>query len=111
MILVLPTPAMFGVKVFSDELDRVVARYGIEVHLNSEVTEIDGAAAGRSSPTTRAGTKEAIQLRLHARRAAAVGAGLAQGHAAGRPGQPERLRRGRQAHPATRALPGRLRAR
>lgn len=30
-LMVLPTPGMFGVKVFSDELDRVVADYGIEV--------------------------------------------------------------------------------
>jgi sulfide:quinone oxidoreductase len=41
IVLVLPTPGMFGVKVFSDELDRVVARYGIEVHKNSELVEVD----------------------------------------------------------------------
>lgn len=40
-ILVLPTPAMFGVKVFSDELERVAARYGIEVRTASEAIEID----------------------------------------------------------------------
>lgn len=40
-VLVLPTPAMFGVPVFSKELDKVVKRYGIEVRLNSEVTGID----------------------------------------------------------------------
>ena len=43
VVLVLPTPGMFGVKVFADELERVVARYGIEVHKNSELVEIDGA--------------------------------------------------------------------
>lgn len=43
VVLVLPTPGMFGVKVFADELERVVARYGIEVHKNSELIEIDGA--------------------------------------------------------------------
>jgi sulfide:quinone oxidoreductase len=60
VVLVLPTPAMFGVPVFSKELERVVARYGIEVHLNSEVTEIDGE--GRSVVVTdnAAGTKAAI---------------------------------------------------
>jgi sulfide:quinone oxidoreductase len=42
VVLVLPTPGMFGVKVFSDELERVAARYGIEVHKNSELVEIDG---------------------------------------------------------------------
>lgn len=41
IILVLPTPGMFGVKVFSDELERVVAHYGIEVHKNSEVTTVN----------------------------------------------------------------------
>ena len=61
VVLVLPTPAMFGVKVFSDELERVVARYGIEVHLNSEVTEIDGD--GRSAVVTdnAAATKETVR--------------------------------------------------
>lgn len=41
IVLVLPTPGMLGVKVFSDELERVVARYGIEVHKNSELVEVD----------------------------------------------------------------------
>jgi sulfide:quinone oxidoreductase len=41
VVLVLPTPGMFGVKVFSDELERVVARYGIEVRKNCEVTAVD----------------------------------------------------------------------
>jgi sulfide:quinone oxidoreductase len=41
VVLVLPTPGMFGVKVFADELERVVAKYGIEVHKSSEVTAID----------------------------------------------------------------------
>ncbi|PCC24698.1 pyridine nucleotide-disulfide oxidoreductase [Glutamicibacter sp. BW78] len=44
MVLVLPTPGMFGVKEFSDELDRVVADYGIEVRFSSEVTSIDAEA-------------------------------------------------------------------
>jgi sulfide:quinone oxidoreductase len=41
VILVLPTPGMFGVKVFAEELERVVAKYGIEVRTNSEVTTVD----------------------------------------------------------------------
>ncbi len=41
VVLVLPTPGMFGVKVFSDELERVVARYGIEVRKSSELVEVD----------------------------------------------------------------------
>jgi sulfide:quinone oxidoreductase len=41
VVLVLPTPGMFGVKVFADELERVAARYDIEVHTNSEVTTVN----------------------------------------------------------------------
>ncbi len=41
IVLVLPTPTVFGIPVFAKELERVVARYGIEVRLNSETTEID----------------------------------------------------------------------
>jgi len=41
IVLVLPTPGMFGVKEFSDVLEQVVARYGIEVHKNSELVEVD----------------------------------------------------------------------
>ncbi|WP_301122560.1 NAD(P)/FAD-dependent oxidoreductase [Mycolicibacterium fortuitum] len=41
IVLVLPTPGMFGVKVFADELERVVARYNIEVRKNSEVTAVN----------------------------------------------------------------------
>lgn len=41
MVMVLPSPGMFGVKVFSDELDKVVRRYGIEVLNSSEMTKID----------------------------------------------------------------------
>ncbi|GAA1559680.1 FAD/NAD(P)-binding oxidoreductase [Brevibacterium picturae] len=44
VVLVLPTPGMFGVEVFAKELDKVVERYGIEVRFNSEVTDIDPAA-------------------------------------------------------------------
>lgn len=44
VVLVLPTPGMFGVKEFADELEKVVDRYGIEVRKNSEATAIDSAA-------------------------------------------------------------------
>lgn len=46
IILVLPGPSIFGVKVFADELNRVAAGYGIEVRTSSEVTHID--APGKS---------------------------------------------------------------
>lgn len=41
VVLVLPTPGMFGVPVFAGELERVAARYGIEVRTNSELVEVD----------------------------------------------------------------------
>jgi len=41
VVLVLPTPGMFGVKVFAEELERVAARYHIEVRKSSEVTAVD----------------------------------------------------------------------
>ena len=44
VVLVLPTPGMFGVEVFAKELDKVVERFGIEVRFNSEVTDIDPTA-------------------------------------------------------------------
>ncbi|PMC76002.1 FAD/NAD(P)-binding oxidoreductase [Brachybacterium sp. UMB0905] len=42
VVLVLPTPGMFGVPEFAEELERVVQDYGIEVRFSSEATAIDG---------------------------------------------------------------------
>lgn len=39
--LVLPTPRTFGVPVFADALDKVVADYGIQLHLRSELASVD----------------------------------------------------------------------
>ncbi|HSK59152.1 MAG TPA: FAD/NAD(P)-binding oxidoreductase [Actinomycetospora sp.] len=58
--LVLPTPGMFGVKVFSDALERVVDDYGITVHLTSEVTAVD--AAHRTATVTDVTTRETTTL-------------------------------------------------
>ncbi|NLT26470.1 MAG: NAD(P)/FAD-dependent oxidoreductase [Microbacteriaceae bacterium] len=44
VVLVLPTPGMFGVPEFAATLDEVVARYGIEVRFQSDLVGIDGAA-------------------------------------------------------------------
>lgn len=64
VVLVLPTPAMFGVKVFSDELERVAARYGIEVRTSSELVEVD--PDGRSAVVANHAehTKEALDYDL-----------------------------------------------
>jgi len=40
IVLVLPTPAMFGVPEFSKVLEGVAARYGIDVRLKHEVVEV-----------------------------------------------------------------------
>ena len=45
IVLVLPTPAMFGVPEFSRVLDQVAARYGIDVRLQHELVEVDGDTA------------------------------------------------------------------
>ncbi|MCV7192884.1 NAD(P)/FAD-dependent oxidoreductase [Mycolicibacterium brumae] len=42
--LVLPTPRMFGIPAIADSLDKVAANYGITVHTESEITEIDADA-------------------------------------------------------------------
>lgn len=39
--LVLPTPRTFGVPVFADALDEVVAGYGIQLHLKAELDSVD----------------------------------------------------------------------
>lgn len=39
--LVLPTPGMFGLKAFADELAKAAAGYGIEVHFEADLTSID----------------------------------------------------------------------
>ena len=43
--LVVPTPRLFGIPAIADNLDQVIADYGITVHTNSEVTAVD--AQGR----------------------------------------------------------------
>lgn len=60
VVLVLPTPGMFGVKVFSDELERVAARYGIEVHKSSEVVEVDPDGKHAVIANNSAGTKAVV---------------------------------------------------
>ncbi len=56
VVLVLPTPGLFGVKEFAEELRRVVDRYAIEVRTNSELVEVDGD--GRQAVITNRATGE-----------------------------------------------------
>ena len=39
--LVVPTPRIFGIPAIADNLDKVIADYGIQLHTNSEVTAVD----------------------------------------------------------------------
>jgi sulfide:quinone oxidoreductase len=60
IVLVLPTPGMFGVKVFADELERVATRYGIEVRKNSEVTTVNPDTRTVTITDNAAGTTQEI---------------------------------------------------
>ncbi|WP_123025149.1 NAD(P)/FAD-dependent oxidoreductase [Mycolicibacterium stellerae] len=42
--LVVPTPRIFGIPAIADNLDKVIADYGINLHTNSEVTTVDAEA-------------------------------------------------------------------
>lgn len=52
--MVLPTPGMFGVPVFAEALEKVVADYGITVHFQSELSSVD-VANKRATFTSLAG--------------------------------------------------------
>ena len=60
VVLVLPTPGMFGVPVFAQELERVATRYGIEVHKSSEAVEVDPSGRSLVVADNVNGTKESI---------------------------------------------------
>ena len=60
VVLVLPTPGMFGVPVFARELERVAQRYDIEVQFNSEAVEIDPDGKSVTIADNAAGTKDSI---------------------------------------------------
>ncbi|WP_413251073.1 FAD-dependent oxidoreductase [Sinomonas flava] len=60
IVMVLPTPGLFGVKAFADELERVVAKYGIEVRKSSEMTAVDPAAQEVVITDHATGTQETL---------------------------------------------------
>lgn len=64
IILVLPTPGMFGVDVFARELEKVADHYGIEVRFNSEVTQIDPSAESVIITDNSAGGTEEVSCDL-----------------------------------------------
>ncbi|MDX3192281.1 FAD/NAD(P)-binding oxidoreductase [Streptomyces sp. MN03-5084-2B] len=62
IVLVLPDPVMFKVPVWAARLERVAARYGIEVRRSSELVTVDGRTAHIVDHTT--GTKETLPFDL-----------------------------------------------
>lgn len=64
VVLILPTPGMFGVPVFAKELARVANGYGIEVHFNSEVVEVDPGSREAVVKDLNADTKDKIAYDL-----------------------------------------------
>jgi len=62
VVLVLPTPGMFGIPVFAEELERVAARYGIEVRKSSELVEVDPDGRNAVVLDHESGTKDSIRF-------------------------------------------------
>jgi sulfide:quinone oxidoreductase len=62
VVLVLPTPGMFGVPVFAEELERVAARYGIEVRTSSELVEVDPAGREAFVVDHASGAKDTVRF-------------------------------------------------
>ncbi|UXY32874.1 NAD(P)/FAD-dependent oxidoreductase [Streptomyces sp. HUAS TT20] len=60
IVLVIPDPAMFKVPAWSQVLEKVAARYGIEVRLRSEMTAVDGDARQLTVTDHVGGTKETL---------------------------------------------------
>lgn len=60
IVLVIPDPAMFKVPAWSQVLEKVADRYGIEVRLRSEMTAVDGGARELTVTDHANGTKETL---------------------------------------------------
>ncbi len=60
VVLVLPTPGMFGVPEFAAVLEQVAARFGIEVHKSSELVEVEPHSRRAMVADSAAGTKDEI---------------------------------------------------
>ncbi|XUL85383.1 FAD-dependent oxidoreductase [Streptomyces galilaeus] len=64
IVLVIPDPALFKVPAWSEVLEKVAARYGIEVRLRSEMTAVDGDARELTVTDHATGTKEILAYDL-----------------------------------------------
>lgn len=67
IVLVLPTPGMFGVPLYASVLEAVASDYGIEVQFNSEVVEVDSVGKQVIVRDNENDTKESLSYdMLHA---------------------------------------------
>ncbi|WP_329311087.1 NAD(P)/FAD-dependent oxidoreductase [Streptomyces sp. NBC_01262] len=64
IILAIPDPALFKVPAWSEVLEKVASRYGIEVRLRSEMTAVDGDARELTVTDHATGTKETLAYDL-----------------------------------------------
>lgn len=64
IIMVLPTPTMFGQPDWAKALEKVVADYGIEVRFESQLVEVDGEGRRAVILDNKSGTKETIDYDL-----------------------------------------------
>ncbi|MFE7860124.1 FAD-dependent oxidoreductase [Streptomyces sp. NPDC057403] len=60
VVLVIPDPALFKVPAWSQVLEKVAARYGIEVRLRSEMTAVEGDVRELTVTDHANGTKESL---------------------------------------------------
>jgi sulfide:quinone oxidoreductase len=60
VIMVLPTPKIFGVPEFATVLEGVVDRYGIDLRLETELTALDGDQREATLVDHRSGTKQNV---------------------------------------------------
>lgn len=66
VVLVVPTPTMFGMPMIDAELERKVAKYGIEVRFGHELVEVDAAAKTVDIADARGAREELSFDVLHA---------------------------------------------
>ena len=67
VVMVVPTPTVYGVPGVDDELNRKIIEYGIELRCNSEVTAVDAAARSVQIRDSATGQNESLSYDvLHA---------------------------------------------
>ncbi|MFD1052537.1 FAD/NAD(P)-binding oxidoreductase, partial [Kibdelosporangium lantanae] len=64
IVLVLPDPVMFKVPVWAAQLEKVAARYGIEVRLTSELVSVNGRDHTADVLNNSTGTKDSLSFDL-----------------------------------------------